>query len=113
MCGHKMPVSGEESETEDMASENGESAAPEDGAQELAFKNKYKELKNRLKYLVYVSRANSVYVCQMFDHFPANSWQEQECYELELRKAEQTLLELTKDKRWLINLWIQRETTLS
>ena len=69
MCGHKMPVSGEESETEDMASENGESAAPEDGAQELAFKNKYKELKNKLKYLVYVSRANSVYVCQMFDLF--------------------------------------------
>ena len=55
MCGHKMPVSGEESET-DMASENGEPAAPEEGAQEFAFKNKYKELKGRLKYLVYVSR---------------------------------------------------------
>ena len=55
MCGHKMPVSGEESET-DMASENGEPMVLEEGAQEVAFKNKYKELKNRLKYLVYVSR---------------------------------------------------------
>ena len=54
MCGHKMPVSGEESET-DMASENGEPMALEEGAQEVAFRNKYKELKNRLKYLVYVS----------------------------------------------------------
>ena len=50
-----MPVSGEESET-DMASENGEPMAPEEGVQEIAFKNRYKELKNRLKYLVYVSR---------------------------------------------------------
>ena len=57
MCGHKMPVSGEESETE-MASENGEPTAPEEGAQDFAFKNKYKELKGRLKYLVYVSRQN-------------------------------------------------------
>lgn len=55
MCGHKMPVSGEESETE-MASENGEPMALEEGAQETAFRNKYRELKNRLKYLVYVSR---------------------------------------------------------
>ena len=55
MCGHKMPVSGEESETEDMASENGDPAAPEEAVQEFAFKNKYRELKSRLKYLVYVS----------------------------------------------------------
>lgn len=55
MCGHKMPVSGEESDI-DMASENGEpTAAADEGAQELAFKKKYKELKSRLKYLVYVS----------------------------------------------------------
>ena len=55
MCGHKMQVGGEESET-DMASENGEPMATEEGGQEFAFKNKYKELKSRLKYLVYVSR---------------------------------------------------------
>lgn len=58
MCGHKMLVSGEESEA-DMASENGEPMALEEGAQEVAFRNKYKELKNRLKYLVYVSHKRS------------------------------------------------------
>ena len=69
MCGHKMPVSGEESET-DMASENGEPTVPEEGAQDFAFKNKYKELKSRLKYLVYVSRKTTA---MYIGHFNALS----------------------------------------
>ena len=96
---NKMEVDGEPQEVLEVARD----PSPE------SFKDKYKTLKDRLKYLVYVSvcglnglpTAVVAYACKGLCVICVYAFfQEHECFEVEVQHAQAKLLELTHDKRF-------------
>lgn len=80
---------------------------------EVDYKRKYKNLKRKLKFLVYVSMiilsVNTQFWAIVFQYFykcmyvslcAFSPFQEQECFQEELRRAQRKLLKVSRDKRW-------------
>lgn len=86
---------------------------------EIDYKRKYKNLKRKLKFLVYVSPIILKYAYrvfffllffQVYAHPPVRFkiWallQEQECFQEELRRAQRKLLKISRDKRSIPVTW--------
>ncbi|XP_055153646.1 INO80 complex subunit E isoform X5 [Symphalangus syndactylus] len=68
---------------------------PADG--EVDYKKKYRNLKRKLKFLIYVSAA------------AGRLWREHECFQEELRKAQRKLLKVSRDKSFLLDRLLQYE----
>lgn len=84
---------------------------------EVDYKRKYKNLKRKLKFLVYVSTDNLyvfsqslaitfstllTHMCHFLHWFRVciPFLQEQECFQEELRRSQRKLLKVSRDKRW-------------
>ena len=65
----------------------------------VSYKHKYRELKRRLKYLVYVSMSNSIYNFVSNIEHVTHTPQENECFEHDVREAQTKLLQLCREKR--------------
>ena len=78
----------------------------------VSYKQKYRQLKSRLKYLVYVSTgparvksaeglvATAAEICALTGLVsPSTQPQEHECFENDIQKAQTKLLQLSRDKR--------------
>lgn len=68
----------------------------EEGEGAVTYKTKYRQLKNRLKYLIYVSR---YLMLQHYFYSMSSTIQEHECFENDIQKAQMKLLQLSRDKR--------------
>lgn len=76
---------------------------------EVDYKRKYKNLKRKLKFLVYVSilfcllmfssSVRLIYTTQLLTVCIRSYVQEQECFQEELRRAQRKLLKVSRDKR--------------
>ena len=71
----------------------------EEGA--VSYKSKYRQLKSRLKYLIYVSLHTHRIGTEIGGIHTPRFPQEHECFENDVQKAQAKLLQLSRDKRYV------------
>ena len=74
---------------------------------ELVYKEKYRTLKRKLQYLIYVSWLRTL---MSLNCLHGLSFQENECFSVEIRNMEKKLLRILKDRSFLLDLLMQHET---
>lgn len=75
---------------------------------EAMYKDKYRNLKKKLKFLIYVSNLLDFHILITKRNF---LFKENECFSMEIRNMEKKLLRILKDRTFLLDILSQHEQT--